>query len=136
MSGNSSSSECSRAEAREFRTTHWSVVLAAGDTASPQADMALEKLCRTYSYPLYAYIRRRGRRMHDAQDLTQGFLACLLQRHAFRSVVPGRAKFRSFLLASLDNFLADEHDRQQAQKRGGGLMQWMPRSDTAWNRLT
>lgn len=103
-----------------FATTHWSVVLAAGDSASPQSTAALERLCHAYRYPLYAYIRRRGHREHDAEDLTQGFFAHLLARHAFRGVTPGRAKFRTFLLTALNHFLADEHDRQQAQKRGGG----------------
>jgi RNA polymerase sigma-70 factor (ECF subfamily) len=95
-------------------------VLAAGHSSAPGASGALEKLCGTYWYPVYAYVRRRGHGMHDAQDLTQGFFAHLLQRQAFRGVVPGRAKFRSFLLASLNHFLDDERDRQRAQKRGGG----------------
>jgi len=120
MASGSSTSELVGSGAREFVTTHWSVVLAGGDSGSPRAAVALEKLCHDYWYPLYAYVRRRGHGQQDAQDLTQGFFARLLQRHAFRGVVPGRAKFRSFLLAALNNFLADEHDRQQAQKRGGG----------------
>jgi RNA polymerase sigma factor (sigma-70 family) len=103
-----------------FATTHWSVVLAAGWADSSEAMQALEKLCRTYWYPLYAYLRRRGYREHDAQDLTQGFFAHLLQGQAFHTAAPGRGKFRSYLLASLNHFLADERDRQQAQKRGGG----------------
>jgi RNA polymerase sigma-70 factor (ECF subfamily) len=81
---------------------------------------ALEKLCRTYWYPLYAFIRRRGCTEHDAKDLTQAFFTHLLERQVFRSVAVDRGRFRSFLLKSLKNFLADEHDRQQAQKRGGG----------------
>jgi RNA polymerase sigma factor (sigma-70 family) len=113
-------SETSAAPGHWFTTTHWSVVLAAGDSASPQSTAALERLCHTYRYPLYAYIRRRGHKEHDAEDLTQGFFAHLLARHAFRGVMPGRAKFRTFLLTALNNFLADEHDWQQAQKRGGG----------------
>ena len=108
------------AEGRWFATTHWSVVLAAGDSASPKASAALEKLCRAYWYPLYAFIRRRGHAEHDAQDLTQGFLTRLLQRRAFRAVAPDRGRFRSFLLSSLNNFLKDHHDWEQAQKRGGG----------------
>jgi len=104
----------------DFQTTHWSVVLAAGGSSSPGAASALERLCRGYWYPLYAYVRRRGHPEQDAQDLTQGFFARLLEGRAFRRVAPGRAKFRSYLLVSLKNFLADQHDREQAQKRGGG----------------
>ena len=92
---------------REFRTTHWSLVLAAGQEDSTLATDALEKLCRAYWFPLYAYVRRRGYAEHDAQDLTQGFFAHLLQRDAFGAVVPGRGKFRSFLLTSLNHFLAN-----------------------------
>ena len=107
--------------AKWFTTTHWSVVLAAGNSTSPTADAALERLCVTYRYPLYAYLRRKGYTEHDAEDLTQGFFARLLERHAFRSVTPNRgAKFRTFLLTALNHFATDERDRQQAQKRGGG----------------
>jgi len=103
-----------------FATTHWSVVLAAGRNNTPQAIEALEKLCRTYWYPLYAYLRRRGCSEHDAQDLTQGFFAHLLERRSIQGVEREKGKFRSFLLASLNYFLADERDRASAQKRGGG----------------
>ena len=102
-----------------FATTHWSIVLAAGQDASSAA-AALEQLCRTYWYPLYAYLRRRGYSEHDAQDLTQGFLAQLLERRSIQNLEPAKGKFRSFLLASLNYFLADERDRARAQKRGGG----------------
>jgi RNA polymerase sigma-70 factor (ECF subfamily) len=107
-------------DSSHFAATRWSVVLAAGHDDSALALAALETLCRAYWYPLYAYVRRRGYGEHDAQDLTQGFFAHLLQREAFGAVAPGRGRFRSFLLASLNHFLADQHDRQQAQKRGGG----------------
>ncbi len=103
-----------------FNTTHWSVVLAAGGSDSRLAAPALERLCAAYWYPLYAYVRRRGHDMHEAQDLTQGFFAQLLEHHSLDGVVPGRARFRSFLLVALKNHLADDHDRKQAQKRGGG----------------
>jgi RNA polymerase sigma-70 factor (ECF subfamily) len=103
-----------------FTTTHWSVVLRVGQEDSTQAMAALEQLCRTYWYPLYAYVRRRGCTEHDAQDLIQGFFAILLKREGLHKVVPGRAKFRSYLLTALNHFLIDEHDRQHAQKRGGG----------------
>jgi len=103
-----------------FATTHWSVVLAAGRTTEPQSAAALEKLCRTYWYPLYAYLRRRGHTEHDAQDLTQGFFGQLLERDWLHGVTHEKGRFRSFLLASLNYYLADQRDRATAQKRGGG----------------
>jgi RNA polymerase sigma-70 factor (ECF subfamily) len=103
-----------------FNTTHWSVVLAAGGSDARLAARALERLCAAYWYPLYAYVRRRGHDVHEAQDLTQGFFAQLLEHQAFQALVPSRARFRSFLLVALQNHLADDHDRKQAQKRGGG----------------
>jgi len=77
-------------------------------------------LCRTYWYPLYAFLRRQGRSPHDAQDLTQEFIARLLQKDFLERVGPQKGKFRSFLLASLKHFLADEWDKARAEKRGGG----------------
>ena len=103
-----------------FATTHWSVVLSAADSRSATAQKALEKLCRTYWYPIYAYLRRRGCGEYDAQDLTQGFFAQLLERRSIQSVEREKGKFRSFLLASLNYYVADERDRANAQKRGGG----------------
>ena len=103
-----------------FTTTHWSVVLAAGQAESPQAAEALEKLCRTYWYPLYAYVRRQGHSPEDAQDLTQDFFAHLLAKGFPRGATPERGKFRSFLLASLRHFLVDQHRHADAAKRGGG----------------
>ncbi len=103
-----------------FATTHWSVVLAAGQGESLQARAALERLCQTYWPPLYAYIRRRGYEMHDAQDLTQEFFARLLARESLGAVAPGKGRFRSFLLAAVNHFLCDERDRATRQKRGGG----------------
>lgn len=103
-----------------FATTHWSVVLAAADQQSPEATAALERLCQTYWYPLYAYVRRRGYSDHDAEDLTQAFFAHLLERQSFERLSPTKGKFRSFLLASLTYFLGDQFDRASAQKRGGG----------------
>ena len=103
-----------------FATTHWSVVLAAGQRDSPQAIAALEKLCRAYWYPLYAYVRRRGSGPEDAQDGTQSFFARLLERNLLSRASPQRGRFRSFLLTALQNFLADEHDRAAAHKRGAG----------------
>lgn len=105
---------------REFTTTHWSVVVAAGGHDSPQAAEALETLCRTYWYPLYAYVRRRGYSPEDAEDLTQEFFARLLTRDSFARADPERGRFRSFLLVSLRHFLVDSHRHEQAARRGGG----------------
>jgi RNA polymerase sigma factor (sigma-70 family) len=103
-----------------FVTTHWSVVLEAGEPASPGAAQALEKLCRSYWFPLYTYVRRQGYGSHDAQDLTQGFFARLLRTNSLAAVSPEKGKFRTFLLAALRHFLSDERDRNRAEKRGGG----------------
>jgi RNA polymerase sigma factor (sigma-70 family) len=103
-----------------FATTHWSVVITAGRHDTGRAHIALETLCKTYWHPLYAYVRRRGYNPTDAQDLTQGFFAHLLGRNALATVDRARGKFRSFLLASMNNFLSDEWDKSRAQKRDGG----------------
>jgi RNA polymerase sigma-70 factor (ECF subfamily) len=102
-----------------FSATRWSVVLAAA--ANPQgAHEALAALCRAYWYPLYAFLRRLGISSHDAEDLTQGFFAQLLARGGLGHVDRTKGRFRTFLLASLKHFLADERDRATALKRGGG----------------
>jgi RNA polymerase sigma-70 factor (ECF subfamily) len=103
-----------------FVTTHWSVVLAAGEGGSHSAADALEKLCRVYWYPLYAFVRRLGTTPSDAQDLTQGFFLHLLERRLVAKADPEAGRFRSFLLASFKHFLAHEHERATAVKRGGG----------------
>jgi RNA polymerase sigma-70 factor (ECF subfamily) len=103
-----------------FATTHWTVVLAAGRGGSLQADVALEQLCRTYWFPLYAYVRRHGHSREDAEDLTQGFFARLLKKNCLEGVTSDGGKFRSFLLVALKRFLANEWDRANRQKRGGG----------------
>jgi RNA polymerase sigma-70 factor (ECF subfamily) len=103
-----------------FATTHWTVVLAAGRRHTPSADTALEELCRTYWFPLYAYVRRRGHAKADAEDLTQAFFARLLEKNFLESVGSAKGKFRAFLLAVLKHFLANEWDKARAQKRGGG----------------
>lgn len=103
-----------------FVTTHWSVVLTAGRSDTTHAQDALAKLCQTYWHPLYAYVRRRGHSPEDAQDLTQGFFAHLLEHKAVATVRPDKGRFRSFLLASLNHFLSDEWDKARAQKRGAG----------------
>lgn len=103
-----------------FSTTSWSMVLAASDTKSPRAALALERLCRGYWYPIYAYVRRKGYATHDAQDLTQEFFSRLLGRNYLSVADRQRGKFRSFLLGSLEHFLAREWTKARAQKRGGG----------------
>src|SRR2546421_8672265 len=102
-----------------FTTTHWSVVLSAADSSAPGAQDALEKLCRTYWYPLYAFVRQRGHDAHDAQDLTQEFFLRLLEKHYLAQVDPHKGKFRSFLMVAVNHFLANEWDRARAAKRGG-----------------
>lgn len=106
--------------AREFRTTHWSVVLQAGASDSPEQRTALERLCRAYWYPLYSFVRRRGHGAHEAQDLTQAFFERILEKNFLADVSAEKGKFRSFLLAALQHFLANEWDRARALKRGGG----------------
>jgi len=103
-----------------FATTHWSVVLHAGDSQSPGAASAMEQLCRTYWYPLYVFVRRRGHSHEDASDLTQAFFAKFLEKRFLKSVEASLGKFRTFLLTSMTHFLANEWDKSQAQKRGGG----------------
>ncbi len=118
-----------------FATTHWSVVLTAANEEIPEAAAALERLCRTYWYPLYAYVRRRGSSPEDAQDLTQEFFLRLLRKHYLGQVDPGRGKFRSFLLAAINHFLADEWDRAKAVKRGGRVTLLALDQDSAEQRL-
>jgi RNA polymerase sigma-70 factor (ECF subfamily) len=118
-----------------FATTHWSVVLSAGQQQSPEADQALETLCRTYWYPLYAYVRRRGYSPEDAQDLTQEFFARLLEKNYLVQVDPGKGKFRSFLLAAINHFLANEWDHANAVKRGGRVTFLALDHDSAEQRL-
>src|SRR4030095_1435477 len=103
-----------------FGTTHWSVVLAAREGEVTATCRALELLCRAYWHPLYAFVRRRGYEVADAQDLTQDFFARLLQRDFLRNIAREKGGFRSFLLAALKNFLATEWRRESAMKRGGG----------------
>jgi RNA polymerase sigma-70 factor (ECF subfamily) len=102
-----------------FLTTHWSLVLAAKGSGSNASGPALEALCQTYWYPLYAYLRRQGRSAHDAQDLTQGFFARLLEKDYLQMAGQEKGKFRTFLLVALQRFVANEWDREHALKRGG-----------------
>jgi DNA-directed RNA polymerase specialized sigma24 family protein len=107
------------AGARRFATTHWSVVLRAGDSQTPHSADALEHLCSVYWYPLYAFVRNSGH--EEARDLTQEFFARLLEKKWLKGVDPERGRFRTFLLASLKHFLANEWNRARTRKRGGGL---------------
>jgi RNA polymerase sigma-70 factor (ECF subfamily) len=103
-------------------TTQWSQVLTARDGSDTEARAALESLCQTYWQPLYAYIRHQGSSPDEARDLTQGFFAEFLEKDFLADVDPEKGRFRSFLLASLRNFLSHERDRERALKRGGGTM--------------
>ena len=106
------------AESDRFRTTSWSLVLAASDQAG--AGEALARLCETYWHPVYAFIRRNGSDPDKAQDLTQEFFARLIEKNYLEDADRRRGRFRSFLLTSVKHFLANEWDREQALKRGGG----------------
>jgi RNA polymerase sigma factor (sigma-70 family) len=129
------SSEGGYSPRRIFATTQWSVVLTAGRAEFQQAQDALETLCKTYWYPLYAYVRRRGYSPADAEDLTQEFFAWLLERKWLGKADPQRGRFRSFLLTSISNFLSNEWDKARTQKRGGGKIISLER-DEAENRYT
>ncbi len=118
------------ASASPFATTHWSVVLAAGQNDSPQAFKALEQLCRTYWYPLYAYVRKHGYKAPEAQDLTQEFFARLLRQNWVARADPAKGRFRSYLLSALTHFLLNEWRRSQAVRHGGGVA-FLSLDDTA-----
>src|SRR5258706_5949879 len=117
-----------------FVTTHWSAVLSAGRSDTSGAQQALEHLCQTYWFPLYAYVRRRGHSPEDAQDLTQEFFARLLKGKRIGTADQQKGRFRSFLLTGMNNFLADEWDKSRAQKRGGGMRTVPLQFDTAESR--
>jgi RNA polymerase sigma factor (sigma-70 family) len=104
---------------KEFALTRWSVVVRAAETQAAGAEQALDELCRAYWYPLYAFVRRQGHAPADAQDLTQAFFAQFLAKKYLKRADPARGRFRTFLLACLRNFLANEWDRAHARKRGG-----------------
>jgi RNA polymerase sigma factor (sigma-70 family) len=106
--------------AATFATTHWSVVLAVHTEDPARARDALEKLCSVYWYPLYAFLRRRGHQPPDAEDLVQGFIAHLLERQFFQDADPDKGRFRSYLLASLNHFVADTAEHDARLKRGAG----------------
>ena len=107
---------------RGFTTTRWTLVLTASRDSTPASCQALAELCERYWPPLYSYARRRGYSVDQAQDLTQAFFARFLEKRDVQAADPRRGRFRSFLLASFKHFIANEHDRERAQKRGGG--QW------------
>jgi RNA polymerase sigma-70 factor (ECF subfamily) len=103
-----------------FATTHWTAVLTAVRGGSPQAEMALEELCRTYWYPLYAYARRHGHSREDAEDLTQGFFTRLLEKNYLEDITSDKGRFRAFLLVALKRYMINEWHHANRQKRGGG----------------
>ena len=103
-----------------FSTTRWTIVNAARQTSESQAAKALAELCEAYWPPLYGYLRRRGYRPEEAQDLTQGFFARLLETDSIRTADPARGRFRSFLLTALKRYVINEHERSAAARRGGG----------------
>ena len=113
----SSSSGCTE----RFSATHWSVVLAARGGDLTRAQAALEMLCSTYWYPLYAFLRRTGQGPHDAEDSVQGFFAACLEKNYLAAAEKEKGRFRSFLLLALKRFLAKERDKSRAGKRGSGL---------------
>ena len=103
-----------------FETTHWSLVVAAGRGDPARARAAMEKLCQSYWYPLYAFVRRTGFTAHDAEDSVQGFFAVCLEKNYLNAADESRGRFRSFLLIALKRFLSKERDKMRAHKRGGG----------------
>jgi len=115
----SGSDPSSASDSGRFATTCWTIVVQAKDQRSPQAQQALAELCRAYWYPLYVFLRRRGYQPDQAEDLTQGFFADLLSRDFLKTVDPAKGRFRTFLLASLEHFLANRHDWERRVKRGG-----------------
>lgn len=127
-----------RNKADQFATTHWSLVLAAGIRENIQSNRALEKLCRAYWPPLYAYVRRRVTDVHEAQDLTQAFFERLLEKRYLAQADPERGRFRAFLITAFKHFLSKEWDKAKAQKRGGGrtrLSLDFASQDSSWSEL-
>jgi RNA polymerase sigma-70 factor (ECF subfamily) len=114
------SSTPSAGQCATFNTTHWSVVVTATHGDDERARAALTRLCQTYWYPLYAYVRRKGQSAHDAQDLTQAFFAEILERNSLVKASPELGKFRTFILTALNRFLVSEWRQANAQRRGGG----------------
>jgi DNA-directed RNA polymerase specialized sigma24 family protein len=107
--------------AARYPTTRWSRVIRAGDSADPSARPALEELCRDYWFPLYAFVRRHGLSRHEAEDIVQGLLADLIERGDMASMDQSKGRFRSFLRAACEHYLANRRDHDWAAKRGGGV---------------
>ena len=107
---------------QSFHTTRWTLVRQAANDADPAARQALSTLCETYWYPVYAFIRRSGKGPHDAEDLTQGFFERLLEKQILATADPAKGTLRAFLLTCVRHYLADEHDRDMAQKRGAAVL--------------
>jgi DNA-directed RNA polymerase specialized sigma24 family protein len=105
-----------------FATTHWSVIVGAQQRGTAEAEAALEKLCTTYWRPVFAFVRHSSADEHEAKDLTQGFFERFLEKEYFRDADQLRGRFRSFLLACVKNFLANERDKERTQRRGGGAV--------------
>jgi RNA polymerase sigma-70 factor (ECF subfamily) len=120
MTEEPSNQEAQEGPARAFHTTHWSVVLAAGEEGTEEASAALARLCQTYWFPIYAFIRKKGLSAEQAQDFAQEFFAGFLEKNYVARAARERGRFRVFLMTSVENFLHNQHDRAQAQKRGGG----------------
>lgn len=121
MASHDSHIDSSPNHAGQFATTHWSLVIAAGRSNDAESAAALERLCRTYWLPLYAYIRRRVSDINEAQDLTQAFFMRLLEKNYMADADPERGRFRAFLLTAFKHFLSNEWEKARAQKRGGGV---------------
>ena len=119
MAASENQSDPTSVQKDRFATTHWSIVVSAGSSHSPEASRALAVLCESYWFPLYAFVRRAGYSTEDAQDLTQEFFANLLAQRLLTKADSRKGKFRSFLLAALKHFMSDQRDRRNAQKRGG-----------------
>jgi RNA polymerase sigma-70 factor (ECF subfamily) len=115
---------------QDFKQTHWSLVLAANQAASPEAQEALEQLCKTYWYPVYIFVRRRGHDVESAKDLTQEFFARLLAKQYLRIADRERGRFRTFLLSCVDHFLSNERKKESTLKRGGGYT-FVPLDETS-----
>lgn len=122
--------------AGQFATTHWSLVVRAGKRDDKDADEALAGLCQRYWYPLYTYVRRRVIDVNDAQDATQEFFTRLLEKNVLADATPERGRFRSFLLTAVKNFLNNQWDKANAQKRGGGRHNLSLDFDSGESRVT
>ncbi len=120
MPADNKNAKSDSAGAGRFDTTHWNLVLAAGQRGTGGSAAALECLCRSYWLPLYAYVRRRVSDVHDAQDLTQAFFERLIDKNYLAEADPGRGRVRDFLLTAFKHFLSKEWEKAKAQKRGGG----------------